>query len=273
LAASNLTVRLGTAAIGAAVVIPLLFFVPAPGFFCLVLFASAACAWELSAMAAPADLLPRIVAVAGAGAACAAIYFRLDRPAVLVGVLVVATIAQGVAHLVRAQPIETVGARFAVGVAAIPYAGCLLPFVAVLGRPPLGSPWVVLVLVAAWFADSGAYFTGRALGKHKLAPAISPGKTIEGAIGGLVVASAGCAGVHFLLLPRALPLVDALVVGAIGGVLGPAGDLVESLLKRSFGVKDSGKLLPGHGGMLDRVDALMFVAPAAWLWLRFRGVI
>lgn len=273
MAASNLTVRVGTAAVGAAIVVPLLFFVPPPGFFFLVCFACGACAWEMHAMAAPADLGPRIVATLGAAAACAALYFAADRPVVLFAVLVGATVAQGVAHLVRAQPIETVGTRFAVSVASIPYAGCLLPFVALLHRPPLGARWVLLPLVAAWFADSGAYFTGRAFGRTKLAPAISPGKTVEGAVGGLVCAAAGGAAIHFLLLPRALPLVDAIVVGAIGGLLGPVGDLVESLLKRSFGVKDSGKLLPGHGGMLDRVDALLFVAPAAWLWLRYRGVI
>jgi phosphatidate cytidylyltransferase len=273
LAASNLSVRLGTAAIGAAVVIPLLFFIPPPGFFLLVLFAAGACAWELGAMAAPMDLFPRVVSVAGAASASMAIYFRADRPIVLLAVLVVATIAQGVALLARPKPIETVATRFAVGIAAPVYAGCLLPFVALLHRPPLGARWVILALVAAWFADSGAYFTGRAFGKTKLAPDISPGKTVEGAIGGLVTAALGCVGVHFLLLPRAVPLTDAVVVGVLGGVLGPVGDLVESLLKRGFGVKDSGRLLPGHGGMLDRVDALMFVAPAAYLWLRLRGVI
>jgi phosphatidate cytidylyltransferase len=273
LAASNLTVRVATAAVGGAVVIPLLFFVPPPGFFLLVLFACAACAWELSAMAAPADVAPRLVATAGSSAAAAAIYFHADRPGILAAVLVVATIAQGIAHLVRSEPIATAATRFSVSVAAVPYAGCLLPFAALLHRPPLGPRWVILALVAAWFADSGAYFAGRAFGRTKLAPSISPGKTVEGGIGGLVCATAGTVGVHFLLLPRALPLVDAIAVGVLGGILGPVGDLVESLLKRSFGVKDSGKLLPGHGGMLDRVDALLFVAPATWLWLRWRGVI
>ena len=273
MAASNLAVRVATAAVGAGVVIPLLFLVPAPGFFWLVLFACGACAWEMHAMAAPGDVLPRLVTMAGAMSTALAIYFRSDRPGVLLCVLVVATIALGLAHLVRAKPIETVGTRFAISVAAIPYTGCLLPFVALLHRPPLGPRWVILALVATWFADSGAYFAGRAFGRTKLAPSISPGKTVEGAIGGLACAVAGAVGVRWLLLRGTLPAPDAVAVGVIGGVLGPAGDLAESLLKRSFGVKDSGKLLPGHGGMLDRVDALLFVAPAAWLWLRWRGVI
>jgi len=273
LAASNLVVRLATAAIGAAVVVPLVFVVPAPGFFLLVAFATAACAWELCAMASPDHLLARAVAALGAGVVCAEIYFPTDRPLVLPLTIVAIVVVQGALHLARAQPIETAARRFGAAALSTSYAACTLPFVALFHRPPLGARWVLLVLVATWFADSGAYFTGRAIGKTKLAPKISPGKTVEGAVGGLVAAIGGSILVRTLLLPGQLPLVDAAVVGILGGILGPLGDLVESLLKRSFGAKDSGKLLPGHGGMLDRVDALLFVAPAAWAWLSIRGVI
>ena len=111
-----------------------------------------------------------------------------------------------------------------------------------------------------WVGDSGAYFTGRALGRTKLFPVASPNKTVEGAVGGLI----GAMGAAFLaraLFFEALTVSDCLVLGLSGGILGPIGDLVESVFKRSAGVKDSGSFFPGHGGVLDRVDALLFAAP------------
>jgi phosphatidate cytidylyltransferase len=112
--------------------------------------------------------------------------------------------------------------------------------------------------------DTGAYFAGRGLGRHKLYPAVSPAKTVEGGIGGLL------ASVLVMFLARAtlapwLTIGDCLLVALPAAVLGPVGDLVESLIKRAAGVKDSGRLIPGHGGVLDRIDALLFVA--AWVFV------
>ncbi|MEZ4564651.1 MAG: phosphatidate cytidylyltransferase [Thermomicrobiales bacterium] len=128
---------------------------------------------------------------------------------------------------------------------------------------PVGMAWVLAVVLATWASDSTAYLAGRAFGRHKLAPAVSPGKTIEGALGGLIaaiVASAAVFGVS-----GTLPAWTGAIVGAGIGVCGQLGDLSESFLKRQASVKDSGHLIPGHGGMLDRVDALLFAFPAAWL--------
>jgi len=123
---------------------------------------------------------------------------------------------------------------------------------------PLG--WFILI----WLNDTGAYFAGRSLGRHKLAPAISPGKTWEGWAGGLL-ASMGAALLLAAWMPAEAPWwMLALVVS----VFGPAGDLAESALKRRAGVKDSGALLPGHGGILDRFDSHIFAAPLAALVLR-----
>ena len=109
--------------------------------------------------------------------------------------------------------------------------------------------------------------TGRLIGRHKLAPRISPGKTIEGVVGGLVAAIAA-GPLSRIVFFHEIPIVHAIVLGALIGVLGPVGDLAESMLKRGADVKDSGKLLPGHGGMLDRVDSILFCAPLLYYYSR-----
>jgi phosphatidate cytidylyltransferase len=114
-------------------------------------------------------------------------------------------------------------------------------------------------------ADSAAFFVGNAAGRRKLAPAISPGKTMEGAAGGLAGGIAAAVVVRSLGLPF-VPLRHALLLGLAVAALGIAGDLVESLLKRWAGVKDSGVLFPGHGGMLDRLDSILFGAPVLYYY-------
>jgi len=124
--------------------------------------------------------------------------------------------------------------------------------------------WVCLALVVTWANDTFAYFAGRLLGRHKMLPSVSPGKTWEGFAGGMLGSMAGAYAMKVWALPS-LQGWECLLLGAAAGMVGPLGDLSESALKRSFGKKDSGKLLPGHGGMLDRVDALLVVAPVVWL--------
>lgn len=124
--------------------------------------------------------------------------------------------------------------------------------------------FVLLAAACVWADDSFAFFVGRAWGRRKLAPALSPAKSVEGFVGGLVAAAiVGAVGGKLL---TDLPLIG-LYVGLIAGVLGPAGDLFESALKRELGVKDLGAIMPGHGGVLDRFDSLLFVAPAVAILL------
>lgn len=138
-----------------------------------------------------------------------------------------------------------------------------------------GTALLFLPIVLTWASDIGAYFVGRAAGRHKLIPAVSPGKTVEGAIGG-IAATVLIAWLYvlFVLRPAAhLALRPASIVlfGIVISVAAQLGDLSESLLKREAGVKDSSRLIPGHGGVLDRVDSLLFVLPIAYLLLdRFR---
>jgi phosphatidate cytidylyltransferase len=124
---------------------------------------------------------------------------------------------------------------------------------------------VLALLFLVWTADTGAYMAGKTLGKHKLAPNISPGKTWEGWIGGALL-TLGMGWALGYLLPE-LPLAHRLGAAAVVAVFGVLGDLAESMLKRSVGVKDSGRILPGHGGLLDRFDALLLVLPVLVLLL------
>jgi phosphatidate cytidylyltransferase len=135
---------------------------------------------------------------------------------------------------------------------------------------PHGAAWVLWLLVIVFGADIGAFFVGHAFGRIKLAPRVSPGKTWEGAIGGLAVSAlVGASGAWWFSLPRLLCIVFALAVGIASIV----GDLTESMFKRAAGLKDSGGLLPGHGGILDRIDSVLAAAPFFVLGLLRTGVI
>lgn len=132
----------------------------------------------------------------------------------------------------------------------------------------LGSGLVLIPLVAAFCSDTMALFAGMALGKHKLAPLVSPKKTVEGALGGVIGGMAGMVLfriIFFLCTEVQLNIAWCVVLGFIGAVMGQLGDLVFSAVKREFGIKDYGRLLPGHGGVLDRFDSVIFAAPVIWL--------
>jgi phosphatidate cytidylyltransferase len=188
-----------------------------------------------------------------------------DWAGVLAAGAVVALLA---AAMLQRGPLDQAPRSAALGALAWAYAG-LLPAAVVALRVGSGWEWVVLLFVVTWANDTLAYFTGRFLGKRPLAPRISPKKTWEGFWGGAAGSVGGALAVKFLFLPG-LSVPAAVAVGAGAAVLGPLGDLSESMLKRAAGVKDSGKIIPGHGGLLDRIDAVLFVAPwvvACALWL------
>jgi len=175
-------------------------------------------------------------------------------------------------YLFRYRNIETVAARMAYTVFGIVYAGLLLTTVAELKRDggAAGGDLVLFVLLVVWAGDTGAYFAGRFLGKHKLYPTVSPKKTWEGAFGGLAGSFAAAAALKLFRLDDIFHWVDVAVLAVVGGALAQVGDLAESLIKRSVGVKDSGSILPGHGGILDRIDAVLFFAPAVHVWIQLR---
>lgn len=156
--------------------------------------------------------------------------------------------------------------------APLGYGYALRAYPHVVGRAA-GAAVLMLPVLCTWASDIGAYAAGRTLGRRKLIPSVSPGKTVEGAIGGLVASGALAAGYAEWVLRPAAQLGfapgRALLVGLAVSVVAQLGDLVESLLKRDAGVKDSSGLIPGHGGVLDRIDSLLFVLPVSWLLLRW----
>lgn len=131
-----------------------------------------------------------------------------------------------------------------------------------------GPKLVFFLLLVVWIGDAGAYYVGKRFGKRKLSPLISPKKTVEGFMGGITT-SIICAIVISLTFFREFPLVHAIVVGAVLSVAGVIGDLAESMWKRSAAVKDSGTLIPGHGGFLDRFDSILFTAPILYVYWAF----
>ncbi len=142
-------------------------------------------------------------------------------------------------------------------------------------RPSDGAFLVAFPVAVTWFGDSAAYFGGRAFGRKKLIPAVSPGKTWAGSISGVIAStlSGGLLAYFFLVTVRYVsvdPLTGA-ILGLVLGMAGQVGDLAESVLKREAGVKDSGRFLPGHGGVLDRIDSLVFAVPLAYLILLYLG--
>ena len=128
-----------------------------------------------------------------------------------------------------------------------------------------GYKLVFFLLLVVWLGDSGAYYVGKQFGKHKLSPRISPKKTVEGLVGGISASIIAALVIHFTFFP-AFPLLHAIIAGVILSVAGVIGDLAESMWKRSAAVKDSGKLLPGHGGFLDRFDSILFTAPILYCY-------
>jgi phosphatidate cytidylyltransferase len=213
---------------------------------------------EFYAMALPAGRRIEGWLAAVIGAAMVALV-----PAVLLPALLTATVLVfAIMLLLRFGRLETVAGQLALLIFGLLYVALLLSHLPWLRELPYGREWIFLVLLIVMAGDSGAYFTGVSIGRRKLYPAISPNKSIEGAVGGLVGSLLG-AWLAKLSFFAALSTGDVLALGLGLGVLGQFGDLFESMLKRSFGVKDSGRLIPGHGGILDRLDSLLFAfAPA-----------
>jgi len=175
------------------------------------------------------------------------------------------TLAAGAVYLISVYPAFSF-ADMAATIFSPIYTGWLLAHLIDLRQLPGGVHFVLLVLAVTWSTDTFAYFVGINLGKHKLAPVLSPGKSVEGAVGGalgsIIIALA------IGLLYNSMPLLHYPVIGLLAGITGQAGDLLESAFKRMSGVKDSGNLIPGHGGILDRFDSLFLTGPVVYYYVK-----
>lgn len=265
-AKSNLASRLTTAGIAIPVLTWLMYWGPNWGWLAVVIAGVWLAGWEALGMSHPGDTVARAIGATQAAALGLGAYVFMGDALSLLTLFLVSTVLGLLLPLWRLGDIQSAALRIFAGIAGPPYAAMLVA-IALLKRDQGddGPGYVMMTLMFAWLADTGGYFAGRFLGKRKLYPAVSPNKTWEGFWGAIAGALVAACLAHFIYL-RSIPLVHALVLGFLSGVLGQLGDLAESLLKRSTSIKDSGGWLPGHGGMLDRVDALLVVGPLVWLY-------
>jgi phosphatidate cytidylyltransferase len=251
----------------------LLIVIKAPGwmFNTLVVIFSAAALWELLRLfeqaGRPVDRGFALVAGVAVTASFAASRI-LDPLAVSAFALAMVVIAVLTAPVWRGTPhVE----RAAHNLLAVTYVGWLLGFAILLHHTsPLGDELVLYVVGVTWVGETAAYLVGSTMGRHKLAPTISPRKTVEGALAQVVASVATGAALGAWLLPGC-GLELAFGAGALLGVIGQFGDLAESAIKRSANTKDTGGLIPGHGGVLDRIDSLLFNFPAFYYFSLLAG--
>ena len=177
----------------------------------------------------------------------------------------VAITAMGIHTIRYGKEDQNAAINFCITIGGVLYLGWLGSYLVSIRMMENGQWLLLLILPSVWLADAGAYLIGRRLGKNKLAPLVSPNKTWEGYFGGILFSTLGT-GLFTYLWGTQIPLFSpamGMLIGLVIGMVTPLGDLGESMLKRQFGVKDSGKVLPGHGGFLDRIDS--------WLWAAFIG--
>lgn len=257
----NLATRILVAVIAVPLILLLLYQPHHELVWAVVFAASLLTMYELFAMMLPATR-DRVASMVIGALAAAGFYWLPARWSPHTMAFLFSFTAPSLYYLFRPGDVASAAERLACTVLGILYGGLSFAFLALIKRDfgAISGDVLVLLLATAWLSDTGGYFAGKYLGRRKLYPAVSPNKTWAGAVGGVAAALAG--GIVFERWRlNGLAAVDVVVLAGAGSALGQLGDLVESLLKRSRGVKDSGAILPGHGGLLDRVDAVLFIAP------------
>ncbi|MDB4931546.1 MAG: Phosphatidate cytidylyltransferase [Myxococcaceae bacterium] len=260
---SNFVVRFLTALVGIPIILGILYVGPSAGWFALCGVAMLIAAWEFLTMTHPDDPAGRwigMVLSSGVFAALVSTHFGTVHGLWLGVALAALAPITLLASLGRPEHIPTALPRngallMAPLYLAVPMAA--LALVRTFGTFNQGGGLCLLTMMFAWMGDTGGYFAGKGIGGPKLYPSVSPNKTWSGALGGLGGSVLGSVVAHFVFLP-ALSLAQGVALALAAGAFGQIGDLCESILKRSAGVKDSGAILPGHGGILDRIDALLF---------------
>lgn len=249
-----LRARLATAAVAVPVLVWLILASPAWAFAGFVLAATAVGLGEFSAMALPdRPLAQGLAVVAGLGLAVAVLQHGHDT----LGFVLVLALVGGLLLSLLDPDMPGAAGRLGNALVACLYVGFLLPHAVRLRLLPGGEHWVFFTVACAMGADTGGYFAGRYLGRVKLFPRVSPNKTVEGSIGAFVGGVVGAVVALAAVPPGGIDGRSAVALGLVLAFLAQAGDLVESMLKRAYGAKDSGWILPGHGGILDRIDSLV----------------
>jgi phosphatidate cytidylyltransferase len=266
-----LRARLATAAVAIPLLLAIIFLGPSWGWGALVSVIALLAILEYLRLAFADRVGPRLVGGA-LGVAIVSAALSAPTPGLWLVASLAAILPVSMAYVVLVRD-DLQGGLTDVGLIAIGllYGGLLLPHFYWLRQLPEGAAWVTFVIAIGMAGDSGGYFVGHALGRHKLAPRVSPGKTVEGALG-IVAASLLCAAVAKLVLFPAHGWGEILGLGAVMSIIGQVGDLGESVMKRAFGAKESGALFPGHGGVLDRIDSLLFPVALVYYYLVASGV-
>ena len=234
-------------------------------FGAVMVLAGALGQWEFTGMFERAGVRTfRLLGLVGGSLVTASFALPVSERVVLTAVLL-ALLAVG---LLRPPAGRPAWEPVAVTLFGVCYVNWLLGYTFWLRDLEAGREWILLLVGVTWLGETAAYLVGSTVGRHKLAPAISPGKTVEGALAQLVMSVLAALGARATFFP-ALSLESAVVVGLLLGVVGQAGDLLESAIKRSVGTKDTGRLIPGHGGMLDRVDSLLVNTPVLFYYATY----
>ncbi|MGH9488099.1 MAG: phosphatidate cytidylyltransferase [Terriglobales bacterium] len=188
-----------------------------------------------------------------------------------ISLLIALVLALGVRALASPENLNQHLNNIGVTLFGIFYLGVLLGLLPAIRNDPAGIIWLLFLFVLVWVGDTAALYAGRAWGRHRMAPRVSPKKSWEGALASFAVAVLLGAGFGFWtdVASTARPVLELAALGGAINIAAQCGDLIESLLKRGAQVKDSGTLLPGHGGILDRVDALLFAAPVLWYYVTY----
>lgn len=289
---SDLAPRLITAIVAIPILLYLIFCAPVWAFALLIVWAAGTSTWEYVSITTAREYPAARWLMGALGAGVFAVLYWA--PEHFVAAIAGGVIIPFLVFLFRHDDQKRVTHLMGSAVTGLIYGAIMVGTLALLRRETgtAGPFWILLTLVIVWISDTGAYFSGRAFGKHKLYPSVSPNKTIEGAAGGFIssvvfaalcnfgfVALVGLDGFSTELFGQEwltveltwseLTITDLLLIVIPANLLAQTGDLAESLVKRAHGVKDSGTIIYGHGGMLDRIDALIFAAP----WVYYCAVV
>ena len=270
---SNLTLRILSALVLIPLVLALVFLSSLPFFIIGITMISALAGFEFGSFALSKKFKLGAAVTGLLSALCtASIAFSTIYPNVLIYTLPASVVVLFFAFMFIDLPADEAVCALSFSFFGVFYVGVLTAFIGLIPTAytdnSLGRYAVLLLLIGTFLGDTGAYAFGRMFGKHKLAPKLSPKKTWEGAMGGFISTLASVSAVRFLLLPG-FSILQTLFLSFALSFFCQTGDLAESFIKRGMGVKDSGKLIPGHGGILDRIDALLFGAPVVYLFSLF----
>ncbi|MFH0798964.1 MAG: phosphatidate cytidylyltransferase [Pseudomonadota bacterium] len=259
--------RIITAVILGALAIAVIWWLPGRLFNLLVVAIAALGLFEFSRIFIRDGVMRWATTLSGLALSAAMLFCPLS-PESIVILLAALLFLMALLFMWRATDLTGIAEQLGLSILGIVYLGLAFPFWGWLRGLYWGRELVLLTLAPACLCDTFAFFAGKLFGKRRMSPLVSPNKTVEGFVGALVGSLVGTFLVRWLVLPQ-IAWQFALGLALVIWIISPMGDLIESMLKRSAGVKDSGSIIPGHGGVLDRLDALIFSGPAAYVFVKY----